>query len=511
MATLDLIRSKFATLNSGSQEEITSVSSWVLFHRRSAKQIVETWMQSLRDASGMRKLNLIYLANDVTQQSKARKREEFVNAFSTVIAEAMENAYLHGTQDVQNRLKHVANVWEQRNIFSENVMMDVNKRLERIVKKSLSGGKIGGVLKSSLVPELSKLNLLYHNLTASISSSSLSIGSSFSFYAQLMETDVPPVSPLYASKFFQLLESLKLSYSTSKAAIVVREDIIKQLEMLLKENNSMLVKENEQLNEIQKKMDHVDNMKQKIEKMVTDMLETSEDENFKPPTVPEKEFSSEDQTMLYEQPITYDITNDETKSNFEISNLESMSILHYLKNIENNSTPKDTSEVSLIENIEQRLLLFLAQNIGSWSMIYKLYTRPKKHLYMVSLSFCPGVIFCKTQQISVEVDGDFEQMITKTKLWNMRQTFQLKGDVYEVNDFIVRIASTDKGLVINIEYATCDTADQGQIIIQNFLTECLIPTFKNDCIRLSYNEVTSDDLKSSLTSGFQFIDVLKLE
>lgn len=64
MATLDLIRSKFATLNTGSQEEITSVSSCnfafflrkisviivgVLFHRRSAKQIVETWMQSLRD------------------------------------------------------------------------------------------------------------------------------------------------------------------------------------------------------------------------------------------------------------------------------------------------------------------------------------------------------------------------------------------------------------------------------------------------------------------------------
>lgn len=56
----------------------------------------------------------------------------YILILSKVIAEAMENAYLHGTQDVQNRLKHVANVWEQRNIFSENVMMDVNKRLERM-------------------------------------------------------------------------------------------------------------------------------------------------------------------------------------------------------------------------------------------------------------------------------------------------------------------------------------------------------------------------------------------
>ncbi|KTW30914.1 uncharacterized protein T551_01466 [Pneumocystis jirovecii RU7] len=302
-------------------------------------------MQSLRDASGMRKLNLIYLANDVTQQSKARKREEFVNAFSTVIAEAMENAYLHGTQDVQNRLKHVANVWEQRNIFSENVMMDVNKRLElaeKSVKKSLSGGKIGGALKLSLVPELSKLNLLYHNLTASISSSSLSIGSSFSFYTQLTEAETPPVSPLYASKLFQLLESLKLSYNTSKAAIVVREDIIKQLEILLKENNSMLAKENEQLDEIQKKIDHVDDMKQKIEKMVTD-IEISEDENSKP-SILFKEFSSNDQTMLYEKPVTYDIINDETKSNFQVSDLKSMPILTCLKNIEDDSNPRNDSK-----------------------------------------------------------------------------------------------------------------------------------------------------------------------
>lgn len=293
MATLDLIRSKFATLNSGSQEEITSVSSWVLFHRRSAKQIVETWMQSLRDASGLRKLNLIYLANDVTQQSKARKRDEFVNAFSTVIAEAMENAYRHGTQDVQNRLKHVANVWEQRNVFSENVIMDVNKRLElaeKSVKKTVLGGKLGGSLKSSLAPELSRINLLYQNLTESISSSSLAIGSSHSFYSQLTGGEITSNSPLYASKLFQLLESLKLSYNTLKAAILVREDITKELESLLEENNSMLSKENEQLNEIQKKIDYVNDMKQQVEKMITDMLEISETKNSESLATPQEGF-----------------------------------------------------------------------------------------------------------------------------------------------------------------------------------------------------------------------------
>ncbi|KAG4305573.1 hypothetical protein PORY_001129 [Pneumocystis oryctolagi] len=152
--------------------------------------------------------------------------------------------------------------------------------------------------------------------------------------------------------------------------------------------------------------------------------------------------------------------------------------------------------MTLIENIQQRLLLFLAQNIGRWSMTYKLYTRPNKHFYITSLSYHPGILFCKTQQISVEMDGDFEQMITKTKLWNMRQIVQLEGDVYEINDFIVRIGSTDKGVIINIEYMACDDITQGQITIQNFLTEYLIPTFKNVCIRLSYNETVLNDKKS---------------
>ncbi|KAG5437866.1 hypothetical protein PCANB_000581 [Pneumocystis canis] len=316
MATLDLIRSKFATLNSGSQEEITSVSSWVLFHRRNAKQIVETWMQSLKDASALRKLNLIYLANDVTQQSKARKREEFVNAFSTVIAEAMENAYLHGTQDVQNRLKHVANVWEQRNVFSENVIMDINKRLElaeKSIKKSLSGNKIGGILKSSLVPELTM-----------------------------------SASPLYASKLFQLLESFKLSYSTSKAAIVVREDIIKQLELLLKENNSMLVKENEQLNEIQKKIDHINDMKQQVEKMITNILETSEDENSTLLIASEKKNPlKDDQVLLYEDSNAFTVTNDAIKTDSGVLNLETVSILSNLKNMKDVSSFENDSNFKI--------------------------------------------------------------------------------------------------------------------------------------------------------------------
>lgn len=58
-------------------------------------------------------------------------------------------------------------------------------------------------------------------------------------------------------------------------------------------------------------------------------------------------------------------------------------------------------------------------------MIYKLYTRYSKHLHMVSMSYHPGILFCKVNKMSVEVNGDFEQMIIKAKLWNMRQTLHV--------------------------------------------------------------------------------------
>ncbi|KTW28419.1 hypothetical protein T552_04123 [Pneumocystis carinii B80] len=170
---------------------------------------------------------------------------------------------------------------------------------------------------------------------------------------------------------------------------------------------------------------------------------------------------------------------------------------------------QDDTGMMLIESIQQRLQLFLAQVIGGWSMTYKLYTRYSKHLHMVSMSYHPGILFCKINKTTIEVNGDFEQMIVKAKLWNMRQTIHLDGDMYEINDFIVRIASTNKGVIINIEYMACDTIARGYITIQSFLIECLIPTFKNACVRSSYNEVALGDEKSNLTSGFQFIDILK--
>lgn len=83
-------------------------------------------------SSASRKLSLVYLANDVVQQSRARRKDEFPRTFAGVIAEAMEIAYRGTTPDVQNKLRRVASVWRERGVFEPPVLAEIDQRLEGI-------------------------------------------------------------------------------------------------------------------------------------------------------------------------------------------------------------------------------------------------------------------------------------------------------------------------------------------------------------------------------------------
>lgn len=69
-------------------------------------------------------------ALEVAQQTKARHKEDFVLAFSPVIAEATAAAYKGATSDVQNKLRRVVDVWRDRNIFEQPIQAAIEARLE---------------------------------------------------------------------------------------------------------------------------------------------------------------------------------------------------------------------------------------------------------------------------------------------------------------------------------------------------------------------------------------------
>lgn len=106
-------------------------------------------MTRLRGANGIKRIALIYLANgksieykylaillanaystEIVQQSKARRKEDFLIAFSPIIADATVIAYKGSNSDVQDKIRRVVEVWRARQIFDEAIQSNVEKKID---------------------------------------------------------------------------------------------------------------------------------------------------------------------------------------------------------------------------------------------------------------------------------------------------------------------------------------------------------------------------------------------
>ena len=69
---------------------------------------------------------------EVAQQSKARRKDDFLIAFSPVIAEATATAYKGATSEVQQKLRRVVEVWRARQIFELPIQEAIESRIDGI-------------------------------------------------------------------------------------------------------------------------------------------------------------------------------------------------------------------------------------------------------------------------------------------------------------------------------------------------------------------------------------------
>ncbi|KAL6534703.1 hypothetical protein OROGR_013378 [Orobanche gracilis] len=107
---------------------------WCIYHRKRAKQVVETWEKLFKSAQPQQQVSFLYLSNDILQNSR-RKGSEFVNEFWKVLPSALKGYYGGGNEncrEVVSRLEHVApcasgdeslnrldevTIWEDRKVF----------------------------------------------------------------------------------------------------------------------------------------------------------------------------------------------------------------------------------------------------------------------------------------------------------------------------------------------------------------------------------------------------------
>ncbi|KAL3613421.1 hypothetical protein CASFOL_042684 [Castilleja foliolosa] len=106
---------KFSKLNS-TQQCIETLSHWCIFHRSKAELVVSTWDKQFHSLDMVHKVPLLYLANDILQNSK-RKGNEFVTEFWKVLPSALKAVVSEGDERGKSVVSRLVGIWEERRVF----------------------------------------------------------------------------------------------------------------------------------------------------------------------------------------------------------------------------------------------------------------------------------------------------------------------------------------------------------------------------------------------------------
>lgn len=112
---VQVLAEKLTGLNN-SQQSIETLSHWCIFHRKKAKQVVETWEKLFNSSPKEKKVPFLYLANDILQNSR-RKGNEFVNEYWKVLPNVLKGVVEGGDDHEKNIALRLVNIWDERKVF----------------------------------------------------------------------------------------------------------------------------------------------------------------------------------------------------------------------------------------------------------------------------------------------------------------------------------------------------------------------------------------------------------
>ncbi|KAJ9645796.1 hypothetical protein H2199_002836 [Coniosporium tulheliwenetii] len=194
-----------------------------------------------------KRLNLIYLANEVVQQSKARKKNEFVAAFSPIIAEATTTAYKGATHDVQQKLRRVIEVWRQRLIFDPAIQDAVER---------------GAAAPQELQPLVQAQNALAKAELAS----KPAVASAKAEFHKLTDPTTPlPTPPVHAARLSALLKGLANAEGAVAETLKARRELLSGLETLINTHRAALAEDAAQAAELAARRENVEARKRDVE------------------------------------------------------------------------------------------------------------------------------------------------------------------------------------------------------------------------------------------------------
>lgn len=269
----DALRAKLSTLNE-TQESIVSVSQWITFHRRQADKISHIWLAKLKESQPGRRLNYIYLVNDIVQNALSRKRSEFPHALAPLMPEACQVAYKSATTDVQNKLRRVVDVWVGRNVFDASIIKAIQNRLDEVDKakgggggkKSLIGNSLFSSASSTSIPkELETLGQLQTALNKADFASKSLVDAAQTEHAKVSDGSNQPSPPVYAANLSSLIKKLSAAETSLGETVNAQKAMIAEIEKLVSANKAALVKNEKVLSDLQENRTTAEFNKREVE------------------------------------------------------------------------------------------------------------------------------------------------------------------------------------------------------------------------------------------------------
>ncbi|KAF4451910.1 hypothetical protein F53441_5229 [Fusarium austroafricanum] len=268
----DSVLARLSSLNE-SHDSIATAAQWIMFHRRHAERTVQLWMQRLKDSSSTKRLSLIYLANEVAQQSKIRHKDDFIIAFAPVIAEAVSVAYKGAPAELQAKLKRVIDVWRDRSIFEAPIQAAIDARVGELdkargmAKPGFGGSPFGGPGGVAAIPsEFAPLVTAHQNVGKLSTPLKATITSANQEYEKQTDSSTPvPSAPVYAARLNGLLKTLANAESAVAECVKAREGLVSGLESLLNANRAALEQEKSSAAQLGSRKTEIEEKKHQVE------------------------------------------------------------------------------------------------------------------------------------------------------------------------------------------------------------------------------------------------------
>lgn len=265
----DIVNSKLSTLND-TQESIVTVAQWIMFHRRQAQQTANLWLKRLQETQPHKRLTLIYLVNEVVQQTKARGKKEFVDAFEGIISEGLELSYKGASTDIQQKLKRVVDVWRHRSVFSRPTVQALEEKIKSLDaergKSAGGGGKLGGSLfggSGSVPAELEGVAKSQSAASKTEAGLKSKVDKAGEEYMRMTDPSTPvPTAPMHAAQLNKLMKNLAEAQGAVEASINARRDLVAGLERLVESNKARLSNDEATARDMSEKWENI-NVKRK--------------------------------------------------------------------------------------------------------------------------------------------------------------------------------------------------------------------------------------------------------